>query len=750
MYLYNKYIMNKKEIIKEILEINNYDSLNPPQELASKYLTLSENIIVCSPTASGKTTIFEMYLLDYIINKKKKVLYISPLKALTNEHYKETKRKFEKKYNLKIGISTGDLDSSSRNLKDYDILFLTYEKFDSVIRHNPSWIKELGLITIDEIHELGSNRGATLEILITQIRTQHTNICFLALSATIGNSQEISNWLNAKLISSNYRPVPLEVCILNNKKLYFEDNIIELQDNNITNKIKDNGLSNIIYNTLKENKQIIIFCNSRKNTMSFSSKYSIITKEFNNSENLIKIAKKITQTLEQPTKQCLLLYNCIKNSIAFHHAGLVSKQRDLVEEEFKKGNIKVIFATPTLAAGINLPAYRVVINSIFRFNNGSMQPIPINEFHQMTGRAGRPKYDTTGQAIANITKEKDIPLIYNSYIIAKPTNIESQLSKIILLRSHLLSIILINNLETIDEILDYMSKTFYYFTFGNNIEIQESIKDIISEFIEYNFIKEFTNKTNKENKLKISELGKKVCLLYLDPISANNIINDLNIKSKLNLNKLNDTEKIFTICNTSELHPYINYKKENEDEIFSIFEIIKEKINFDYEDLNLLNKIQLCRLLTDWIEEIPEDKLIERYNSSPGHIQNIINKSNWIIHCTIELSSFCDIDKKIIKYYKELSIRLKYGIKEELIKLVELKNIGRVRARKLFNNNIKTINDIKKDPNKFIDIIGKIGLDTLKELKIEYQSNNKNKEKKIEKEVKNQNTFKIQKSIFEF
>jgi len=734
--------MNKKEILKEVLEINNYKSLNPPQELASKYLTLSENIIVCSPTASGKTTIFEMYLLDYVLNKKKKVIYISPLKALTSEHYKETKKKFAKKYDLKIGISTGDLDASSKNLKDYNILFLTYEKFDSIIRHNPRWINEIGLITIDEIHELGSDRGSTLEILITQIRNLYTNICFLGLSATIGNSDELSNWLDAKLITSDYRPVPLEVCILNNKKLYLENNIQELEENNITNKIKDNGLSNIIYNTLKNNKQIIIFCNSRKNTMSFSSKYSAITKDFSNSEELIKIAKEASSCLEQPTKQCMLLYNCIKNSIAFHHAGLISKQRNIVEEEFRKGNIKVIFATPTLAAGINLPAYRVVINSIYRFSNGSMNPIPINEFHQMAGRAGRPKYDTAGQAIANVTKEQNIPLIYNSYIIAKPTNIESQLSKIKLLRSHLLAIILINNLETIDEILEYISRTFYYFTFGNNLEIQKNITEIITEFIEYNFIENIKNTT----KLKISKLGEKVCLLYLDPISANNIITDLNIKSKIDVNKIKDLERIFTICNTTELYPYINYKKYNEDELFNIFDNIKDKINFDYEDLNLLNKIQLSRLINDWIKETSEDQIIDKYNSSPGQIQNTVSKSNWIIHCILELSKFCEINTNVYRYYQKLNIRLKYGIKEELINLVELKNIGRVRARKLFNNNINTINDIKKNPNKFISIIGKIGLNTLKELKIEFK--NQIQEQKIE--IKNKNTFKIQKSILDF
>jgi len=699
--------MSPQEIINHVLEINNYTELNPVQEKATKHLTKYENLIVASPTASGKTTIFELFMLDYLINKNKKVIYLAPLKALTFEHYQETKRKFAHKHNLKIGVSTGDLDSSSKNLSSYDVLFLTYEKFDSIVRHNPSWLKEIGLITIDEIHELGGDRGATLEILITQIRSSFKEINFLGLSATIKNSKELADWLKGNLIESNYRPVPLDIGILHDKKIFFD-----MQEKNIDQNlnIKDNGLLDVIVDTLKKEKQIIVFCNSRKNTMSFAKKYEKIISKYSEQQKLKEVAKEIAQVLEQPTQQCLALYSCLSSGVCFHHAGLVYKQRQIIEDNFKNKNIKVIFATPTLAAGINLPAYRVVLHSIYRYSGGFMAPIPINEFFQMAGRAGRPKYDDHGEAIVNVSKENEIQKIYQSYILAGPSEIESQLAKINLLRTNLLGIIMMNTFESVSDIHKYFSKTFYFHLFGNNLELEETINEIIEEFFDFCFLE------GNFSSFKLTNLGKKVCLLYLDPISANNIINNL----KKEKTDHEDIKRIYTISNTSELYPYVNYNHKEEDLLFEIFENIKKDIFFDYEDINLLKKIQLSRLIKDWISEEKEDHIITKYKSSPGHIQEITNRSKWISHCILELCKFLEISLLEYKKYKDLSTRIEYGIKEELVELVKLKNIGRVRARKLYNHNIKTISDIKKNPEKFIAVVGKFGQKALRELKIDY------------------------------
>jgi helicase len=466
-------MLSKTEIINKILEINQYEKLNPMQVLAQEHI--GENTLITTPTASGKTTVFEMYMIDCLLNKKKKAIYISPLKALTTEHYLETKKKYSKELNIKVGLSTGDLDSSNKYLEQFDVLFLTYEKFDSILRHQPSWLKNIGLLTIDEIHEIGSNRGSTLEVIITQLKHNFKEIVLLGLSATIKNSKEIADWLSAKLVLSNYRPVPLETGVFYNDSIYFEDRKEDLT----SLAIKNINLGSIIKDTLNKEKQVIVFCSSRKNAMSFAKKYGKIISNKINTETyktLRLASKKALETLENPTKQCEELASSLLMGSAFHHAGLVYKQREIVEENFKKGNIKAIFATPTLAAGINLPAYRVIINTVFRFSEGSMVPIPVNEFQQMAGRAGRPKYDKKGEAICVVNKETDIPKIYNTYILSGPSNIDSQLSKINILRGHLLSMILVNSLKGIDQLVNYLSKTFYYFVYGDNQEIRKNIQ----------------------------------------------------------------------------------------------------------------------------------------------------------------------------------------------------------------------------------------------------------------------------------
>lgn len=730
------YIMDNQEIIKKVLEINGYEKLNPPQQDSVKHI--GKSTLVTTPTASGKTTIFEIYMLDCVLNKRKKAIYLSPLKALTSEHFYETKRKFEKEFNIKIGISVGDLNQSSKYLENYDVLFLTYEKFDSIIRHQADWLSKIGLVTIDEIHEIGSDRGATLEVIITQLKRDIKDVVFLGLSATIGNSQELADWLKAKLVFSNYRPVPLEIGIYNNNKIYFnEDQIIEYE-----NKSKSLNILPLIQETLKKNKQVIIFCNSRKSTMSLATKYSKAIEQVpEKKEKLIEVSKEVLNVLEQPTKQCLDLSNSTRNSVAFHHAGLVYKQRKLIEDNFKKKHIRIIFATPTLAAGINLPAYRVIINTIFRYTQGGMQPIPVNEFQQMAGRAGRPKYDKTGQAICVVSKESDIPKVYNSYILSGPENINSQLSRINLLRMQLLSIIMINNLKKIEEVNEYISKTFYYHIYGEVSEIQRNITDILYEFEEFGFLE------IKEYKIKLTDVGKKVCYLYMDPLSANYILRDLEIKKTLN--EFSDKELIFSVVNTTEMGPYLKYKQDKEDGLFEFFEKIKKRVYFEYDDIYLLQKLNHTNFINDWISEISEDKLIEEYNTTPGQIRDITQKAEWIIHCINELYKTKKVSLVLIKEFKDLETRIKYGINKELVPLARLRNIGRVRARRLYNLGFKGVSEIKNNPEKFITVIGRAGLETLKELKIEYDYKKIVSETKKENTTKNQDE-KQQKNIFDF
>lgn len=214
----------KKEIPAELYSIlhTDYSTLRPAQEKAvKKGLLAGKSLLICTPTASGKTLIAELAALKAILSREGKAIYIVPLKALASEKYKEFRKKYGKL--CRVGISVGDLDSSDPRIADYDLIIVTSEKLDSLIRHRADWIRDVAVVIVDEIHLMNdAGRGPTLEILITILRQLLKKIQIVALSATIGNPRELAEWLDAGLVIDSWRPVKLEKGIAFGNEVVFE------------------------------------------------------------------------------------------------------------------------------------------------------------------------------------------------------------------------------------------------------------------------------------------------------------------------------------------------------------------------------------------------------------------------------------------------------------------------------------------------------------------------------------------------
>jgi len=195
--------------------------LRPCQYKAvKKGLLDGKNLLICTPTASGKTLCAELAFTKTILEKKGKTVYVVPLKALASEKFKDFKQKYPF---IKTALSIGDIDSSDPYLADYDLIIATSEKFDSLIRHRAVWLNDIALVVIDEIHLLNdSRRGPTLEIVITILRKLLKNIQLLGLSATIGNPKQLAEWLDAGLVEDDWRPVKLYKGIYLNGQIEFE------------------------------------------------------------------------------------------------------------------------------------------------------------------------------------------------------------------------------------------------------------------------------------------------------------------------------------------------------------------------------------------------------------------------------------------------------------------------------------------------------------------------------------------------
>mgnify|MGYP000229526984 CR=1 FL=1 len=453
------------EEAKQIITESGITELYPPQEEAILAGALEgKNLVLASPTASGKTLIAELCAMKHILEKGGKTLYLTPLRALANEKYHEF-QKYQKikKPNgkpIRIGIATGDYDSSNPWLERYDIIITTNEKADSLLRHRTKWIDETTLIIADEIHLLNdSERGPTLEVVLARLMQINPDAQILALSATVKNAQEAAEWLKANQITTEWRPVTLREGVLHQNEIQFKDGAAIKIDKHTTNPA-----INLALHTIKTGGQALIFASTRKISVSLAAKASadvdkLLSKPMKRS--LDKLADEIL-TAGERTRISELLAHLIQKGTAYHHAGLGGAHRRLIENAFREGKIKVITATPTLAFGVNLPARMVIIQDYRRYEPGyGWYPIAVLDYKQMAGRAGRPKYDKTGEAILIAKTEDEREYLMESYILAQPERIWSKLAVERILRGHVLATIASEFAHTEQGIYDFFGKTFY-------------------------------------------------------------------------------------------------------------------------------------------------------------------------------------------------------------------------------------------------------------------------------------------------
>jgi len=680
-----------EEIIKKILKTYGFNSLNPMQKLAIKNGLLDhKNLVISAPTASGKTLLCEIAALDAFLNRKYKMIYMAPLVALVSEKYSSFKQNYSKE-GVKIAMSVGDLDSSDPWLADYDWVLTSNEKMDSLIRHGANWIKDVGLIVADEIHLLhDTSRGPTLEVTLTRLREMIPKAQFLALSATINNAKEIAEWLSAEVVASDYRPVELHEGIFFNSKVHFYR-----RDSYDLNEHLEPE-SAVLDNTRKLKKQALFFVSTRRNAESLAEKLAKFNQnylDFEEKSKLIKLSEEIQNILEIPTTQCKRLAGCIKNGIAFHHAGLLYQQKKLVEDNFRAGILHGVVATPTLAYGVNLPAFRVIIRDAKRYYAGyGSSFIPVLEYKQFCGRCGRPQYDEWGESILIAKSEDEAQEFTDRYILGEPEDIFSKLALEPVLRMHTLSLIASGFVNKKESLLKFFEKTFYAHQYGDISAIDNRIDKILEILIDFKFLYE------DEGKILPTRIGKRVSELYIDPLTANYFIKCLNRAMKI---KPQYFSYLHMIANTLEMKPLLSVSNKEFDEINDVITrtrfLQKVPKDWDLEFDEFLKGVKTAMMLEGWTNEMTEDQILSRFRVTPGELRTRLTNTDWLLYAAQELALLLKF-KELLVDIRKVRVRIKYGVKEELIPLVRLEQIGRVRARRLFNIGLKTISDLKKIP----------------------------------------------------
>jgi len=484
------------------------------------------------------------------------------------------------------------------------------------------------------------------------------------------------------------------------------DDVCIIESEKIRNKVDGNFVDLVLHTILKLKKQVLVFNNSKRSsqTSAHAIANAIKLEDIENKDKLEELSMKIYNALPHPTSQCRKLRECIKKGVAFHHSGLVTKQRTLIEKSFREGLIKAISSTPTLAAGLNLPAYKVIIKDYKRYSQRGMIDIPILEYHQMAGRAGRPGSEDIGKTVLCVKDEKNVQDIATKYVFGESEEIISKLAVEPTLKMYILSLISMDMINTKEEIKDFFKSTLYAHQYQDIESLNFNVFRIIDILKDYKFV------SQDDDYYMGTELGKKISKLYLNPDTANYFLVNLpKFVKRFNndsISKYDVYSVINFFCNTLEMRPlfraYVNERAVYEKTLEDIGDDLIVKFDPFESDIDaFLNSLKTSDVFESWISEAPEDYISDKYNVTPGELNYKVGVMDWLLYCLEEIA-FLKKELYFKNFLKKLRVRFQFGIKSELLPLVALKGIGRTRARKLFKSGYKKLLDIKKADEKML------------------------------------------------
>jgi helicase len=678
--------------VADALEAQGIKDLYPPQKEAWKAIRGGRNAVVAIPTASGKSLVAYLAMLHRWLKTGKKSLYIVPLRALASEKAEELQQ--FRALGLTVGLSTGDLDDKDPKLGRFDVIVCTSEKADALLRHRTGWMDDIGCVVADEMHLLNDpGRGPTLEVILTRFRSILPQAQVVGLSATVANAKDLAEWLDAALVLSEWRPVTLKL------GTYFGDSLHFLGEPPRRLEAGGDPVVSLVEDTIRGGGQSLVFVSTRKAAESQAQKLAPAVRAMLSPEELAAL-EGLAGGLDDggeggPTAK--KLHKLVKAGVAYHTAGLDSSQRRLVEDGFRKGRIKVLCATPTLAAGVNTPARRVVVRDLTRFDMGEgNRPLPVMEVKQMMGRAGRPRYDPYGEAVLLVKSAEMKEQAEEEYLRGPPEAVESKLGADAALRIHVLASVAGGYAVTLDGLADFFGKTFWAAATSDWI-VRDRLDDTV-QFLETNgFLEE------SGGKVRATLFGKRTSDLYIDPLSA------LRIKAALQ-SRLEPTAfgllEVVTGC--PDLFPL--YLRQSDEWVQQRFWDHHEEILVaeDGKDLeSAMSYAKTAFLLMDWMEEVHMDTLEQRYQVGPGDVRMRLDNGEWMLHAFQELARAMRPDW--VRPLQDLGLRLQHGVKEELLPLVRLKGVGRIRARALRLAGFHKPSDLKGVPVSTLTRVPGIG-----------------------------------------
>lgn len=406
-------------------------SLNELQQNAINKTGLfnGQHLVVSAPTSSGKTMIGELAALNRYLNGDRTFMLL-PLRALVNDKFDEFTAKYGG-FGIRVIRSTGEISDDNDALMrgKFDIALLTYEKFSALAVAVPHILRQVGLVVVDEVQMITDrNRGANLEFVLTLLKAQRLlgiEPQLITLSAVIGNTNGFETWLNARLLSSTERPIPLDEGILDMSGTFrylaangAEESIRQYIVPQYRKGSSQDIIIPLVGKLVADGEKIIVFRETKP----------IVRATADYLKNNLGFPP-ATETLEllptgDPSVASAQLRDCLEHGIAFHNADLDREERYAIETTFRdpKSSLKVLVATTTLAMGVNTPAWSVIIAGLEHPDS----PYSVAEYKNMVGRAGRLGYTPKGKSFLIAPTAADAYRLWQTYVRGTPESLESR------------------------------------------------------------------------------------------------------------------------------------------------------------------------------------------------------------------------------------------------------------------------------------------------------------------------------------
>ena len=779
------------------------ENLHPPQIEAIAPALSGRNLLLATPTASGKSLVAYLAILNRLrtAGEGARAFYIVPLKALASEKVDDL-RELCSKVDMSVGLAVGDREGETGSIDDADIVVCTSEKLDSLLRNRPTFAEKVEIVVADEFHLIDEpSRGPTLEVLLARLRHLRPEAQRIALSATVGNPKELAAWMEADLVESDWRPVTLQYGTLTGLELDIHRAVgpnedIELPKSRTLKGSASKITDAILEDTISIDGQILLFVSTRASAEKEARELGkrrlktlnrLATNESKEEISKLEILATSLTRGDDATSLTDRLATAIRGGVAFHHAGLTSRQRSQIETAFKDGLLKALCATPTLAAGVNLPARRVIIRDWKRWNGGRYADLSVMEIQQMQGRAGRPQYDDSGEAWVMAKTESDRDKIIDAYIFGFPEDIQSKLANPLAdtveedpaLLTHILASIASVGLtdrdalraffeqtllarqidkhnlhQRIDRMIEWLVQRDMILRTGESNLVAERIASRpINEEIEENWedelptwaaaasaldgldwIKREMNDPTPKRKgpavfgfttaaslNQIDEVhedpanmtyaatpfGETISRLYLNPVTGYLLRIGLRTAVRIaagldDRRQLTPTGLIHLVTTTPDFLPmWVKSSEANaiEDRAMAIgperlltssdLAEVNSRQGLDVE----LGQIKALTVLESWINECTIRDIEKEHGAQPGDVRTRIDLADWLLYASRRMLSSdeqANLDQPdatafVSECIAEIQRRVRYGVRAELLGLVGIRGIGRVRAREMYH-----------------------------------------------------------------